>query len=264
MKLKVYKTENDGLRFIEIEKPFTLADFTVETKKPEYDGYREIEASFQLYMKRPIVEYILSIFPFEFDGELADKTDQEVGNIGIRALGQYSWHIKKVFTYNLDFRGIRKQETKDNKVKTAILEVAGDMMMNSEKYVQQMIDNANGILERKLISGNNNYTEYMKNLYSGKNISEDWKRENLDDSDVNDSISETNFKITALKAELEKLEIKQSEARNKNMFLYLEGENWGENGELGHDAIPQFLRDEFTELYSKNEAFTVEKGVLRL
>jgi hypothetical protein len=256
MKIKTYTIENRSEQFVEILEPFKESDVNIITNRPELSGDNSVEGSFELRFNREDALFIIDTFKYEITDR--DATDEKLSNMAVRALGEYHWYLEKRFINKVNFRGIRKQSTKEQKVNQAIMEIASDMLMNREKYVKLLLDKVNDLLEVKVKSVNKSYEEYMRNLYSGNSISQEWISENIDDHNISNELEDINEKISQLRSERKAIKKRQALARNRNMFLYLEGENWGEDGSLGHDALPQTLKEEFTELYKNGLGFTVE------
>lgn len=272
MKLQAYRIKERKEVYFEIVEPLTLNDVEVAVMKPKFDGHRNVDGEIRLHLKpdaQAEVRKLASQDDRERIMELQDRFSPEEAERLVRdhymgiIMGRYHGGLYHGRSPSLDFRGIRKEETRQKKIQAVIMELAGTFFMEQDSIVEKLLNNFNGMLENKIEGMNREYVSFIKNLYSGEHISEDWKKEHLDDAKVNAELEIVDAQLEELKAERESIVKKQVEARNRNMYLYLEGIEWGADSDSwDHDPIPDNLREEFVELYKDNKAFAKSDSTL--
>ena len=272
MKLQAYRIKERKEFYVEIVEPVSLEDVDVEIVKPRYDGDKYVDASIYLHLKKD-AQMQVRILASKDDRDRIIQLEDNYGKdsnlirdhyMGI-IMGRYHGGLFRGWSDKLDFRGIRKQETRDAKIQSAIMERAGKMFMEQDEVIAKLLERFNGQLETVVNNHNADYLTFMKGLYSGQHISEDWKKEHLDDAKVNAELDILDAQMEELQEQRKAIIQRKVEARNRNMYLYLEGNDWGNDEDSwDHDPLPEHLREEFVELYKSNKCFGIASNPLNL
>ena len=257
MLIKKYTTKDSDRTYFDVLEPLTDRDVTVEIVKPTVDTcQKHVSGGLKIIINDEVAQEILELF------NVADK--QWKGNWSLsdkvfRTICEYTGNAFYELSEVIDLRGCRKTTTVDKKYEDAVMKIASKLLMEQEKYVKYLIDRFNERLGNKCNISNKRYTERMDSLYTGKCITADWKKNNIDDQDITTQIADYDKKIAEIKQMREGAMARQQEARNRNMYLYLEGIAWGaDEDNWDHDPLPPALQEKYTELYKNNGAFVVE------
>jgi hypothetical protein len=258
MNIQAYKTTNDK-RYLEVVEPLTRDDVTVEIIKPTADKVdKRVEGGLKVVLKDDVAKMVLKALNAKQQEPLKDYSLSDLAWAEL-----CTWAGSAVYTLarNIDFRGCRKQSTIDKKYDDVIMEFAAKLLMKQDVYVNSHIKKFNDALESRCKVRNRSYETVMDDVYLGRTISKDWMKKHLD-GDVPKELEAVEKELSALQKQKDELLEKRKRLRNRNMYLYITGINWGEDDEeWDHDPLPNTLREKYEEAYKNNEAFEINRSI---